>query len=51
MEVVLPSGKEPPVLIGYAGWAPEPIWEDEKIFLLLPGIEPRFLGRPAWLTY
>jgi len=26
----LPSGKEPPVLIGQeAGWAPEPVWTHE----------------------
>jgi hypothetical protein len=39
----LPSGKEPPVPIGYeAGWAPQPVWKAvEKTLLPLPGIELR----------
>jgi hypothetical protein len=53
-------GKGPPVpIVQEAGWAPELVWTQArgKIISSLPGIEPRWPGRPArsqnlyWLSY
>jgi hypothetical protein len=48
--LALAPGKGPPVpIVQEAGWASEPVWTQRlgENPLPLPGIEPRYPGRPA----